>query len=98
MRAARGTAVGGLGPSQGSRRAGHRFVVVVYGDAAASADATIQPWPGHVVHVPNAIEAAPEIRVSFDEVERLPVLIRGLIREAHVAPSDPPRMSHPSRR
>ena len=96
MRAGKGTAVGGLGSGLGSRRAGHRFVVVVYGDAAQVQGS--QPWPGHVVHVPNAIEAAPEIRVPFDEVERLPVLIRDLIRAANAAPPQEARMTHPSRR
>ncbi|CAN7556592.1 hypothetical protein LJR225_004061 [Phenylobacterium sp. LjRoot225] len=77
MRRSQGAAVGGLG----SRRAGHRFVVVVYGDESAAT----QPWPGHVVHVPTSVDPLVEIRVPFDEVERLPDLIRQLIRGALAA-------------
>ena len=69
-----------LGPGDGglgSRRPSHRFVVVVYGDAAADG----QPWPGHVVHIPPSLEAAPEVRKAFDRVDRLPDLLRQLIAD-----------------
>ncbi len=75
---------GKLGPKEGglgTRRLGHRFVVVVYGDAT-EAD---QDWPGHVVHVPTTVEAEPEIRVAFAQVERLPGILRQLIDNARPA-------------
>jgi hypothetical protein len=80
---------GKLGPKEGglgSRRLGHRFVVVVYGDT----DETEQAWPGHVVHVPTTVDAEPEIRVAFAQVERLPGILRQLIDNVRPAKARPP--------
>jgi hypothetical protein len=68
--------LGAAGGGLGSRRAGHRFVVVVYGDPEADEGA----WPGHVVHIVASLEAEPEVRAPFEHVDRLPELLRELIK------------------
>jgi hypothetical protein len=78
--------VGGFG----ARRTGHRFVVVVYGEDAAAE----QPWPGHVVYVPATVDTAPEVRVPFEQVERLPGVLRELLCETRPIGPAPRRARH----
>lgn len=69
-----------------ARRESHRFVIVVYAEGQKGG-----AWPGHALLVPATGGSASDepARTSFESLDHLPDVLRGLMEEAR-NPTAPP--------